>query len=119
VNWVVKLHEYLAPDDVWDELQPHTEASYGAYLRWYLTRTRPYVTLSRIDDAEHQHAPFISDTYPLYCDQAQRGAVRLSQLQLLNLFKKVDNNITLLSITQADRSDPLHGGRSCISDHVV
>jgi hypothetical protein len=47
---------------------------------------RPYVTLSRIDDAEHQHLPTISDTYPLYRDQAQRGAVRLSQLQLLNLF---------------------------------
>jgi hypothetical protein len=71
---------------VWDEGQPHTEASYGAYLRWYLPRTRPYVTLSRIDDAEHQHQPTISDTYPSYRDQAQRGAVRLSQLELLNLF---------------------------------
>jgi hypothetical protein len=71
---------------MWDEPQPHTEASYGVYLRWYLTRMRPYVTLSRIDDAEHQHLPTISDTYPLYRDQAQRGAVRLSQLQLLNLF---------------------------------
>jgi hypothetical protein len=87
-----------APDDVWDEPQPHTEASYDAYLRWYLTHTRPYVTLLRIDDAEHQHPPTISDTYPLYRDQAQRGAVRLSQLQLLNLFKKIDNNITLLPI---------------------
>jgi hypothetical protein len=93
VNWVVKLQEYVggwldAPDDVWDEPQPHTEASYGAYLRWYLTRTRPYVTLSRIDDAEHQHPPTILVTYPLYRDQAQRGAIRLSQLQLLNLFEK-------------------------------
>jgi hypothetical protein len=41
-----------------------------------------------IDDAEHQHPPTISDTYPLYRDQAQRGVVRLSQLQLLNLFLK-------------------------------
>jgi hypothetical protein len=93
VNWVVKLQEYVggwldAPDDVWDELQPHTKASYGAYLRWYLTRTRPYVTFSRIDDVEHQHLPTISDTYPLYRDQAQCGAVRLLQLQLLNFFYK-------------------------------
>jgi hypothetical protein len=79
---------------VWDEPQPHTEASYGAYLRWYLTRTRPYVTLSRIDDAEHQHPPTISDTYLVYRDQAQRGAVRLSQLQLLNLF--YTKSITIL-----------------------
>jgi hypothetical protein len=73
VNCVVKLQEYVgecldAPNDVWDEPQPHTEASYGAYVRWYLTRTRPYVALSRIDDAEHQHPPAISDTYPLYRD---------------------------------------------------
>jgi hypothetical protein len=79
---------------VWDEGQPHTEASYGAYLRWYLPRTRPYVTLSRIDDAEHQHQPTISDTYPSYPDQAQRGAVRLLQLELLNLFYK--KSITIL-----------------------
>jgi hypothetical protein len=78
---------------VWDEPHPHTEASYGAYLRWYLTRTRPYVTLSRIDDAEHQHPPIMSDTYPLYHDQAQCSAVRLSQLQLLTFFKK---SITIL-----------------------
>jgi hypothetical protein len=57
---VVKLQEYIggwldARDDVWDEPHPHTEASYGAYLHWYLPRTRPYITLSRIDDAEHQH----------------------------------------------------------------
>jgi hypothetical protein len=56
---------------------------------------------------------------PLYRDQTQRGAVCLSQLQLLNLFKKIDNNITLVTITHADRSDQLRGGRSCISDHVV
>jgi hypothetical protein len=105
---------------VWDEPQPHIEASYGAYFRWYLTRTRPYVTLSRIDDAEHQHPPTILNTYPLYRDQAQRGAVRLPQLQLLNLFsKKIDNNTTLLPITHADQSDQLRGGRSCISDHIV
>jgi hypothetical protein len=55
---------------------------------------RPYVTLSRIDDAEHQHPPTISDTYPLYRDQAQRGAVRLSQFRLLNLFLK--KSITIL-----------------------
>jgi hypothetical protein len=73
---------------MWDEPQPHTEASYDAYLRWYLTRTRPYITLSRIDDAEHQHQSTISDTYPSYRDQAQHGAVRLSQLELLNLFYK-------------------------------
>jgi hypothetical protein len=73
----------------------HTEASYGAYLRWYLTRTRLYVTLSRIDDVEHQHPPTISDTYPLYRDQVQRGAVRLSQLQLLNFFKKISITILL------------------------
>jgi hypothetical protein len=84
------MQEYVegwlnARDDVWDEGQPHTEASYAAYLRWYLLRTRPYVTLSRIDDAEHQHQPTISDTYPSYRDQEQRGAVRLSQLELLNL----------------------------------
>jgi hypothetical protein len=105
---------------VWDEPQPHTEASYRAYLRWYLPRTRPYITLSRIDDAEHQHQPTISDTYPSYRDHAQRGAVRLSQLDLLNLFlQKIDNNITLLPITYANRSDQLCGGRSFISDHVA
>jgi hypothetical protein len=70
------------------------EASYGAYLRWYLPRTRPYVTLSHFDDVEHQHQPIISDTYPSYRDQAQRGAVRLSQLELLNLFYK--RSITIL-----------------------
>jgi hypothetical protein len=43
---------------------------------------------------EHQHLPTISDTYPLYRDQAQRGAVHLSQLQLLNLFYK--KSITIL-----------------------
>jgi hypothetical protein len=79
---------------VWDEGQPHTEASYTAYLRWYLLRTRPYVTLSRIDDAEHQHQPTISDTYPSYRDQEHRGAVRLSQLELFNLFYK--RSITIL-----------------------
>jgi hypothetical protein len=85
------MQEYVqgwldARGDVWDEGHPHTEASYAAYLRWYLLRTRPYVTLSHIDDAEHQHQPTISDTYPLYRDQEHRGAVRLSQLQLFNLF---------------------------------
>jgi hypothetical protein len=93
VNWVVKMQEYVqgwldAPDDVWDEPQPHTEASYSAYLRWYLLRTRPYVTRSRIHDAEDQHQPTISDTYPSYRDQDQRGAVRVSQLELLNIFSK-------------------------------
>jgi hypothetical protein len=73
---------------------PHTEASYAAYLRWYLLRTRPYVTLSRIDDAEYQHQPTISDTYPLYRDQEHRGAVRLSQLELFNFFYK--KSITIL-----------------------
>jgi hypothetical protein len=87
----LKMQEYVegwldARDDVWDEGQPHTEASYAAYPRWYFLRMRPYVTLSRIDDAEHQHQPTISDTYPSYRDQEQRGAVRLSQLELLNLF---------------------------------
>jgi hypothetical protein len=89
----VKLQEYVggwldARDDVWDEPQPHTEASYGAYLRWYLPRMCPYITLSRIDDAEHQHQPTISDTYPLYRDQTQRGALRLTQLELLIFFIK-------------------------------
>jgi hypothetical protein len=79
---------------VWDEPQPHTEVSYSAYLSWYLLRTRPYGTLSRIDDAEHQHQPTISDTYPSYRDQAQRGAVRLSQIELLNFFYK--RSITIL-----------------------
>jgi hypothetical protein len=88
VNWVVKMQEHVqgwlhARDNVWDEWHPHTDASYGAYLRWYLLRTRPYVTVSRI-----QHQPTISDTYPSYRDQDQRGAVRISQLELLNFFSK-------------------------------
>jgi hypothetical protein len=36
-----------------------------------------------------------------------------------SFLKKIDNNITLLPITHADRSHQLHGGRSCILDHVV
>jgi hypothetical protein len=48
VNLFVKLQEYVggwldAPDDVWDEPQPHTEASYSAYLRWYLACVRTSV----------------------------------------------------------------------------
>jgi hypothetical protein len=109
---LVKLQEYVegwldARDDMWDEGQPHTEASYGAYLRWYLSRTRPYVTLSRIGDAEHQHQPTISDTYPSYRDQAQHGAVRLSQLKLLNLFYKRLITI-LLCIPLRMKIDPIN-----------
>ena len=67
------MQEYIgawleAPKVVWEEAQPHTEASYNEYLAWYLTRTRPYVTHARIDDAEHQHLPTIADTYPLHRD---------------------------------------------------
>jgi hypothetical protein len=66
---------------------------------------RPYVTLSHIDNAEHQHPPTISDMYPLYRDQSQRGAVHLSQLQLLNLFLKKSITILLyfLLLTLFDR----------------
>ena len=85
------MQEYIAawldaPDDVWEEEVSHTEASYNAYLHWYLTRTRPYVTLARIDDAEHQHSPTIADTYPVHRDQTQRGAVHFSQFLFLHIF---------------------------------
>jgi hypothetical protein len=73
---------------VWDEPQPHTEASYRAYLRWYLPRTRPYVTLSRIDDVEHQHQLTISDTYPSYRDQAQRGGTSFATSIIKSFFTK-------------------------------
>ena len=85
------MEEYVgawlyAPDDVWDETRPHTEVSYNAYLHWYLTRTRPYVTLARVDDGEHQHSPTSPDTYPLHRDQGQRGAVRFFAISLRYIF---------------------------------
>jgi len=92
------MQEYVgawldAPDDVWDETLPHTEESYNAYLDWYLTRTRPYVTLARVDDAEHQHSPTIADTYPVHRDQEQHGAVRFSQFNFYSyiFFQYTDN----------------------------
>jgi hypothetical protein len=99
VNWVVKLQEYVgawldASDDVWDEPQPHIEAFYDAYLCWYLTGTRPYVPLSRIDDAEHQHPPTISDTYPLYRDQVQRVRGTSFATSIIKSFLK--KSITIL-----------------------
>jgi hypothetical protein len=42
------------------------DEDYAAYLRWYLPRTRPYVTSAALEDDEDQRrAPSLTDTYPL------------------------------------------------------
>jgi hypothetical protein len=35
-----------ADDTVWHPQRAHTDASYAAYLMWYLLRTRSYCTLA-------------------------------------------------------------------------
>ena len=31
-------------EEVWEEHEPHTDSNYDAYLSWYVTRTRQFVT---------------------------------------------------------------------------
>ena len=65
-----------ATEDVWDEHEPHTDTSYDAYLSWYVSRTRQFVT--HATDVEEEVVPqcaTVVDTYPAHRDQAQRGAV--------------------------------------------
>ncbi|XP_025813727.1 uncharacterized protein LOC112891044 [Panicum hallii] len=106
------MQEYVegwldARDDVWDEGQPHTEASYAAYPRWYFLRMRPYVTLSRIDDAEHQHQPTISDTYPSYRDQEQRGAIDLIKFAEIEATSQITLHDRGVRVPEAQYKDSL------------
>jgi hypothetical protein len=62
-----------AGEHVVQEHRPHTEALYGEYLRWYLPRTRPFVTFAAV--VEEVHVPSVRDTYPRHRDQDIMGSV--------------------------------------------
>jgi hypothetical protein len=78
--WAPRLAQVVeawngALQQVVHENRPHTDALYDAYLRWYLPRTRRFVTFGAI--AEVPHVASIDETYPRRRDQDIIGSVSI------------------------------------------
>lgn len=52
---------------------PHTDASYEAYLRWYLPRTRRTVSYVQVEPQRHEAST--QDTFPQHRTEALAGMV--------------------------------------------
>ena len=67
-----------AIDLIVEDLTPHTEASYEQYLRWYIPRTRRFVTYAAV--AEVVRVPSVREAYPRHRDQNIIGSVSILKL---------------------------------------
>lgn len=76
--WVTKLHDWVeawndAAQQVAAPIGPHTDRSYGEYLRYYKPRTRSRIVYPDMTPQAHQASS--EDTYPYHRDEALAGAV--------------------------------------------
>lgn len=77
--WAPRVQQFvddwlLAPEEVIDEIFPHTDDHYRDYLRWYLPRTRARVTYTPA--APQPHVAAVTDAYPTHRDREYFLGVR-------------------------------------------